>query len=165
MATPTYTLLGTTTLTSSTSRVDLTSISQDYKDLIVVADYTDTGTGGAANVWFRPNNSGTGYNSVRFYTYGATGVVTDSTNGDAAFKTFSAASGQRYQIIYQIFDYASTTKYKSVLIKENWANDNGNIFTAGMWSDLAAITSLTFQDTLPGAYAPTSTFSVYGIAG
>ena len=69
--------------------------------------------------------------------------------------------------IWDLIDYASTTKNKTVRSIGGYdANGSGNIrLTSGLWLNTAAITSIQLKTSGGGAFSSTSVFSLYGIKG
>lgn len=169
MPTPTYTPLATLTLTGSASLVTFTSISQSYRDLVLVVNIaglsgTPTVTGSAMRI-----NSDSGSN----YTW-----VTMTGNGSSAssftpgFTTgFDLACGNSNtpsMAQVNFLDYSATDKHKTVLQRGTQPDINTQAY-AMRWASTAAISSIQlyspdyFGGTLD-TWSTGSTFSLYGIA-
>ena len=155
----TYDLLDSTTLASSASSVTFSSISQDYRDLVLVADGTTT-TDRQPALTFNGLESSI-YSSVDM---GATSGPFSSSTSDTRFRistSGSAWSTQKTSTIIQIMDYTATDKHKSVLIRSNNVT-NGVYAMAGRCATTAAIHTLRFETS---SFEAGTTFHLYGIAG
>ena len=160
MATPTYTLIDSTTLTSSASSVTFSSITQDYRDLILVIDAKHATTNENNTLQFN-GDSGSNYSNV--YMYG-TGSSTGSSAQTLAyiridFATEMTTTNPNLDIV-QIMDYSATDKHKSTLSRAN-NSSNATEATAGRWANTSAITSIVIAPR-SGSYA-SGTFHLYGI--
>lgn len=167
---PTFTQIGTAvTATGSSGVITFSSIPATFTDLVVYISArasTDTQSaptlmsinGNSSNLSFRRilgtggsvvSQSGTG-------TGGAGGVLT--TGSDFTASTFG--SGQVY-----IPNYTGSTfkSYSMESTTENNASGSYISMVAGLWSDTAAITSLTFTQEV-GNTANYSTFYLYGVS-
>lgn len=161
MPTPTYTALANITLSSNTTSVTFSSISQSYRDLILVMDYSTTaGTGPV----FTFNGSGSGYNYVVAQGDGSSYSSYQSSN-DTYFPIDANAGSTtaRQNAIIQIIDYSATDKHKNCLVRRNRTNANVHMMV-GRWASTSAITSITlnsFANT--GVWAPDTIFTLYGV--
>ena len=124
---------------------------------------------------FRPNNDTSTANYTRHSLKGdgsgaavqaagsATGTYSYTQNFVAVPGTTSGAySGQ----IWDILDYASTTKYKTFKVFSGYdANGSGEVgLNSNLWLSTSAITSLVGYLT-GDAITANSTFALYGIKG
>jgi hypothetical protein len=158
MATPTYDLLASTTLTSSASSVTFSSIDQSYGDLIVVVE-VNTG-------------AGVGIVNFKFNNDAVTEVEWVSMEGDGSSATSGAFGGvTHFQGIItnsntalhtlQLADYSATDKHTSGLYR-----GNSSLVTrasALRWLSTSAVTRL---DVASGTnqFQTGSTFNLYGVA-
>jgi hypothetical protein len=162
MPTPTYTLIDSVTLTSSASSVTFSSISAAGKgDLVLVADcFTPSGT---ANLRLNFNSdSGNNWEIVRLFS------LSNSPDSDV----FSAASQgiisrgslatSKALFSIQAFDFASTDKHKTYLVRGGDPSQNVLSAIAGRWASTAAVTSMSFYST-SGTFATGSTFNLFQI--
>ena len=156
MATPTYTLIDSTTLGSSASSVTFTGISATGKgDLVLVCDFvcsTANRINGNLN-----GDTGSNYSGVSMENDGGT-TVSDLRTG----AYFYAAAGRTTQAttIIQIMNYANTTQHKTILNRIDASVD----YTAGMasrWANTAAVTSIALSTT-NGTFS-SGTFYLYQI--
>jgi hypothetical protein len=159
---PAYVALANITLGSNAATVTFSSISQAYRDLVLVMEYTTTtGTGPV----FTFNASSTGYNYVVAQgngsttgSYGATGDTYFPFDGNAGSDT------SKQSAILNIFDYSVTDKHKSIVFRRNKPNAMVHMM-AGRWANTAAITSIELNSFAnSGIWATGTTFALYGIA-
>jgi len=157
----TYELIETTTLSSSASSVTFSSITQDYRDLVLVCDLKVSGSIVFPGITL---NSDTGAN----YSY----VRANGDDNNASSSAFSSqnapiqgimgiSAGEQGVIIFQLMDYSATDKHKSLLARGSNA-DSGTSMWAARWANTDAITSVEISGNNP--YDAGSSFSLYGIA-
>lgn len=164
MATPTYDPIASTTLTLPALSVTFSSldtIAAGYRDLVLVSSVKSL-----ANGTFR-----TSFNGI---TTGIISYVSMNGNGSSAYSA-SSSSQSYFQDSYtdtptdrfavylnQIFDFATTDKHKSMLMRSN--RDDYNVAAiAGRWGSTSAITSIELA-VFGTSFVSGSTFSLYGIA-
>jgi len=155
MATPTYDLLDSVTIGTSTASVTFSSIDQTYRDLILVADVKLNGIG-VAGVEIGPNGATTNLSAVQAYGDGSTAV----SNTRTAIEFLADQLGRN--AIVQIMDYSATDKHKTFLIRSNatlYAH-----MAAARWASTSAITSLVIGDTGGRTLEAGSTLYLYGIS-
>ena len=158
MATPTYTLIDSVTLGSSTSSVTFSSIDQTYGDLVLVIEAVFTNDGRALYIRFN-GDTGNNYNQVEVLANNNTPQSQSNTN----ISTFQVDGYQRLATA-SIFDYAKTNKHKSVLSRSASGSSSFPAVRAiaHRWASTAAVTSITVQlnaDNLETG----STIYLYGI--
>ena len=165
MATPTYDLLASTTLTSSASSVTFSSIDQSYGDLILVSCPIMPAGSHAVREFYLRVNADTGNKYRTVYAYGnGSSTVSGSASGISVF-----TGGDNYTlnpstlITYQFQDYSSTDKHKSVLSRSNVVDSSSTraSMAAQRWASTSAISSIT---ALGSDFAAGSTFNLYGVA-
>jgi len=166
MATPTYDLLASTTLTSSASSVTFSSIDQTYGDLILVVD--GFAASQSVNFLLAPNGDKINGSSVAAYGSGSSAASYTTSRIDVSFfgvSTTSVGLG-----VAQIMDYSATDKHTSFLsrVNETEAAGGSSSTSTGMiasrWASTAAITSLEIYSSTAYSYAAGSTFNLYGVA-
>lgn len=154
-----YIPLGSITLAASASSIVFGNISQDYKDLVLIATskstssvldqaiYFNSSTGGYTCVilWGTGSSYGSNTSSFLLDYYGS--VTTDNTAATMA----------------HIMDYSSTDKYTTWLSRSNRAA-SGVDAIVGRWANTDAVNSLTYFLN-GGTLAAGSTVSLYGIKG
>ena len=167
----TYELIASTNLTTSAATISFTSIAANWTDLLLVVSLrTDRNTGSVSDIYLTYNGSTSGYSAKSLYGVGsATGSSNGgSTNwyfGDAnqiasnTTSTFNSAS------IY-IPNYAGSN-YKSgssdLVLENNSSTNNELMLQAGLWSNTAAITSMTLTPISGANWAAYSSAYLYGI--
>lgn len=161
LATPTYTLLDSVTLASSAASVTFSSITQDYRDLVLVVE----GLGVSAGFFgYRFNSdSGANYNSLVAIGDGSSGSSFGSSGDNIGYIGGQYSTTVKTLSILQIMDYSATDKHKSVIARNNRA-DGFTAMAAGRWASTAAITSIYLDFTNTALDFDTgSTFYLYGI--
>jgi hypothetical protein len=164
----TYTLIASNTLTTSTATVTFSSIPQTYTDIKLVFSARETSNGGSA--WgaavLKFNSSTSNYSSIVGYgSGGGTGQAAGGIgNIPYNYSTTSLATANTFgnTKIY-IPNYASAN-FKSVSVDTVTENNAAGSFMGlqgGLWSDTAAITSITL--TAETTFAQYSNFYLYGI--
>jgi hypothetical protein len=172
-----YESISSITAAGGESSITLSSIPGTYKSLQIRFRAKDTYTGGtpqfsSASIQFN-GVAGTNYADHSIVGTGST-VYTTSTTSTAAIGTvYGAVYGPATSTfgvgIIDILDYASTTKYKTV-IGLNGGNYPGGdasfnvTLGSGLFMSTSAITSIRFPAVVT-SFAAGSTFSLYGIKG
>lgn len=166
----TYIAIATVTVgsggASSIQFTGLGSYSSLYKDLLVVAS-TRTNYSSYFDFVQISFNSGSSFSSKALYGTGGGGgasqtytVMLGSTNGDTATSNSFSTSA------YYIPNYSNSTN-KSVNIDSVGENNSSSVFTwqaAGLWSNTAAITSITLSPYNGTSFKQYSTAYLYGIS-
>jgi len=160
----THNLIQTVTVgAGGAASIEFTSIPQTYTDLLVVCNGRTSGSGNGINISFNGNTSnysnralqGNGSNASSYGTYNRNaGMVTDSNQTASVFGSTS---------IY-VPNYTGSTfkSYSADGVSEHNATTAYMNIVAGLWSDVAAITSLTISPMF-GNFVYHSTASLYGI--
>jgi hypothetical protein len=159
--TGTYTLISSANL-SGTSQVDFTSIPATYTDLVIIVNGAVAASLQNMNLQF---NSDTSANYSRTFMSG-TGSATD-TGRESSTYTYITLDRYGYFSTTQttfkidIFDYANTTTYKTVLSRSNGVDGTGAVI--GLWRATPAAIN-RFALYLSGSTWTTgSTAKLYGI--
>ena len=162
MATPTYDLLDSTTLTSSASSVTFSGISGTGKgDLVLVANVK--ATAGVDSLLRFNSDTGSNYSWVRASGNGSSAAsFANTTDGIYLNAVASFDSTNFNSVIVQIMDYAATNKHKSVLSRANNAS-LGVEMGASRWANTAAITTIEFRSGSSTQFVANSTFHLYQI--
>jgi hypothetical protein len=161
MGTTTYTPLANITLGSSAASVTFSSISQAYRDLVlVVKPIASTGT----NMLIRFNSdSGSNYYRLGMYGDGSSTGSFSETNTEVRSGAYSYPdTTANFQDILNIMDYSATDKHKTTLSRLGIASAGVETY-ATRWANTAAITSIAFTLS-SGTYSAGSSFALYGIA-
>lgn len=162
----TYELIDKTTLGSGgAASVTFSSIPNTYTDLKVVVNARQQPNGTLIKLTF--NGSSSSYSNVRLYGTGSsvgsdtadTTFISNTMVADGTFTANTFGNGEFYIPNY------NSSNYKSVLV-DGVTENNGTtalaMFTAGLWSNTAAITSITISAQLPN-FTEHSSFYLYGI--
>jgi hypothetical protein len=158
MPTPTYKPLANLTLGSSAASVTFSSISQSYKDLILVVTGLPT-TG--EQFFYLYFNSDTGANYIRLEAIGtgSTPAYFSASNLIPITLNASAITSN----ILNVMDYSATDKHKTVLYR--LTNPSASTaMGAGRWANTAAITTIAVTGYNGGAMASGTTLALYGVA-
>jgi hypothetical protein len=165
--TATYALIDGTTLTSATGTVTFTSIPGRYTDLRLVINGRGTATTyqGAA-IQFNSDTT-TNYSWTGIFGDGASSICYRATNqsnisGEQLPRSNDTA-GMFGVTMFDIMDYANTTRHKSVLVRNASTGTTCISYLAiGLWRKTPeAITSITINGSVN--FAIGSTFKLYGI--
>ena len=161
----TYEPIATTVLASNTSSVAFTSISSAYTDIKLIITLVNLDNG--VQTYLRFNSNSTGYSRQTLIGNGAT-VLSEQvlTLSSMAIAGMSASDTTRPTFAeVDIFSYAGST-HKTALIRES--NDRngagGTVLNTGVWTNTAAITSITVGNDGPsGGMGVGTTITLYGI--
>ena len=163
MPTAQYTALANVTLSTTATSVTFSSISQAYKDLMLVCSPVATSQ---LSFWVRANSDSTSnYLGINLRTQ-TPPSFTSQVYTDSGFTTgFSASvptSTGGFISKLDIMDYSATDKHKTALIRSNGASQAVEM-TAQRWASTSAITSLACIVT-NSSFAAGTTFALYGVA-
>jgi len=159
MPTPTYTPLANITLDSSAASVSFSSISQAYRDLVLVINATNTVTNGI--LYFQVNgDTGNNYNHVRMVGNGSTATSATGSSVGTMLGGYYGLNRSMQQLSF--FDFSAIDKHKTVLVRSDDASQN-TVALAGRWASTSAITSILVYASA-NSFAAGSSFCLYGIA-
>lgn len=163
MPTPTYIPIANITLSSNASSVVFSSITQAYRDLILVVD-----AGNSGNVYNGlrgkiNNDSAANYRIV--YALG-NGSSTISSAESTSNMFLGATGATNSATTVQFIDYSATDKHKTTLIRRSVADASGYSLgmEVGRWASTSAITSIELFDQSGYSLDSGSTFTLYGVA-
>jgi hypothetical protein len=165
----TYVAIQTVTVTSGGSAtIAFTSIPATYTDLVLLCSLRNATASTAQSGWVKFNSTSAN-NSHRYF--GSDGTASGSANDPAATRIYigqvngaNSTANVFANVSIYIPNYASAN-YKSVFIdgvQETNATTAYATLSAGLWSDTAAITSISLETT-SGDYTQYSTATLYGI--
>ena len=159
----TYTLIDSVTLGSSASSVTFSSISQDYRDLVLVVEYSATTATVTVPLVRFNGDSGTNYNRVLMYGNGTSSfsVANAGLNHVSVSYDSGAISSTKTMFVLQVMDYSATDKHKTTLSRSNNTARSVEAM-ANRWANTNAITSISLTASTPN-FASGSTFFLYGI--
>ena len=171
-----FSLISQQVLGSSATTVTFSSIPSTYKSLQLRVSARDTGGGTAQDVGYLlkfNSDSGNNYTWHHVYATGsgtvtAVGYFNENLTYSPGSATNANPSGVFGTSIYDIVDYASTSKNKTTKFFGG-TNNNSAVnaiymsIGSGLWMSTAAINNilLTAGNT---AFAAGSTFSLYGVS-
>ena len=161
MATPTYTLIDSTTLTSTSSSVTFSSIPQTFGDLVII--FSGKTTGSSGQLRWSYNNSTVGYSQSYMEASGTTPRGSFTTSSDHLYVSYdySELIDEATMARIEVMDYAATNK-KSPAIIRGGRKSAGASASVGTQNNSAAISSIEFVPTVTLAIG--SSFHIYGIA-
>lgn len=159
MPTQTYIPLANLTLSGSAASVTFSSISQAFRDVVLVCSMSNTVGNGALLLQLNGDTGGN-YNWVRMYGDGSSTASSTTTGATSATIGNFGTNQSNNQL--SIMDYSTTDKHKSVLSR---TNDSAYIVSAyaARWASTSAVTSFVVYPA-GNAFAAGSTFALYGIA-
>ena len=152
-----YVPLANVTLSSSAASVTFSSISQAYRDLVLVFNGATASTSGVS-IRFN-SDSGSNYSYVQMLGNGSTASTSAGTTTEARMVN---SNGTDCVGTANIFDYSTTDKHKSVLSRGDTAAASTRAH-AVRWANTNAITSLTVFGEVANINAG-STFALYGVS-
>lgn len=158
----TYEPIATTTLSTGTASVTFSSIPATYTDLVLVANCT-AATLGTDSIDIQFNGDTANNYSTTQIT--GTGSSASSTRGTSEPRIYGAliSSSEISISIWNIFNYANTTTYKTIMARGNLGSTYGVRQSAGTWRSTAAINSIKLYNDTAQNFAAGSTFTLYGI--
>lgn len=162
MATPTYTLIDSTTLTSSASSVTFSSITQDYRDLVLVVEWAGVSNGVVARVRIN-NDSGTNYSYVNAYGTGSGTSSFSATYSSIRTDIAGLDTSNKAQFKIDFMDYSATDKHKTLLLRSNHTSGSRVGMVCQRWANTSAITRLDIYEEFGTNLAAGSTFYLLGI--
>jgi len=168
MPTPTYTLIASSTVSTNTTTVTFSSISGTYTDLkLVISARSSNNAYSAAwsdtNLYFNGSNS-----SLSIRDVAGTGTSVTANPGTVItirIPSSGTTSNTFGNAEIYIPNYAGSTNKSSFvdLVTENNATQSRTELQATLWSNTAAITSISIQGIDSAQFVPNSTFYLYGI--
>lgn len=156
--------LANVTITSTTSTVEFSSISDLYQDLRLVFSHKMSANPTVENTYIRINSdSGSNYNQVGMYSAG-TGAVTWAQSNQSLMYVNADDPSDFTLVTIDFLDYSSTSKHKSMLWRLNW-QANWVMAQSWRWASTSKITSIkiTSGDPATKGFAAGSTFTLYGV--
>jgi hypothetical protein len=164
-------LIETKTLGTAAASIEFTSIPQTFTDLVIMfsarASRTDDVQEGMT---IRFNGNATGYFERSLFGTGSAALTFSNVSGTQfAFSLYSASASTTANTFsngqFYVPNYTSANN-KSVSIEnvtENNATASSLNIHAGLWSNTAAVTSISFAATSGGGFLTGTTASLYGI--
>jgi hypothetical protein len=162
-----YILLERTELNATAASVTFASIPQTgYTDLVIKLS-SRADTAGPQNIGISLNGSTTGFTNRLLYGDGsAAASSTTSTiyQGIVPGTAYTSNVFGNAEIYIPNYTGSTNKSYTSDSVTENNATASYTVLSAGLWSNTAAITSITLNCGPTSNWVSGSTFSLYGIA-
>ena len=156
MPTPTYIPLATKTLTATATSVTFSSISQAYRDLVLVTN----GLASAKSTIIAQFNGDTAGN-YPFVRMAGNGSTASSESGTLNWAFAGWRNTTPCSNVMTIMDYSATDKHKSLLTRGDEPLSITQTY-AQRWANTAAITTISVSLT-SDTFIAGSTFTLYGI--
>jgi hypothetical protein len=166
MTITTLNLIGKQTVgAAGTASVTFSNIPQTYTDLKVVVSARHSAAEVSNDILVSFNGSTSNFTARRLYgsgsgTGGDTNARSMGTTVGASATASTFANNEIYIPNYTSSNYKS---YSTDQVGENNATQAYTILVAGLWSDVAAITSITLT-AAAGSFVQYSTFTLYGVS-
>jgi hypothetical protein len=172
MATPTYDVIATTTLTSAATSITFSSLDQSYRDIIISARTRRTSTAAGETVYYFNNDTANNYSWLTMRGGAGTSII---CTVQSAIGTIRPSTGvgdptaDFYETILQVFDYSQTNKHKSGILQSGnstaSATTNSIQSHAFRYATNTAITTINIGRVDGGSLDLGTTVTIYGIAG
>lgn len=163
MPTNTYIPIANITLSSPASSVTFSSITQSYKDLVLVANAGNSGN--VYNGLYGRFNSDSGTNYVSMYMLG-NGSTTTAGTVSSSVALLGATGDSTSATVINIMNYSTTNKWKNTMSTRSvYASGYSVGFDFCRWANTSAITSINIFDQSGYTFDAGSTFALYGIDG
>ena len=163
---PTFTLIASSTVGSGgAASIDFTSIPATYTDLCIKISARSASTG-AGNLTLTINGSTANFAYKFLYGDGSAVVSTsNSTNANSINpgSDYTANTFGNVEIYFPNYAGSTNKSYTSDGVTENNATASYTVFTAGLWSNTSAITSISLGAS-NGNFVQHSTAYLYGVS-
>ena len=162
----TFVKIQTITLTGTQANIEFTSIPQTYTDLKMVYSLRSNDTNANGGNFFYFQFNGAGFTNLSAKIVGGNGSTTNSGSGSLyAFMNpsdFTATVFSNGEFYIPRYTSAQNKSYSIDSANENNATAANINFGAGLWSDIAAVTSIKLVP-YSGSFVQYSTATLYGI--
>ena len=165
---PAYEFISEVYLSSgSNGNINFTSIPSTYTHLQLRGSYSFTGTAGTPRARLGNNGVDSG-NNYAWHDFYANGTSVSTWNGHTTEPNFYLGLGgetvHQTSLIMDIFDYANTSKYKTIRSIFGFAGSTvGTIYvSSALWASTLAVTNINFSIQV-NHFQQYSHFSLYGI--
>jgi len=166
----TYEPIATTTLGSSATEINFTSISGSYTDLVLVCNGGMSRSGAAflLRVGNGTIDAGSNYSGTELYGTGsaAESLRWATTEINVFSSVGSSTTAGENTFIIQFMNYSNTTTYKTVLARANSATTTaypGTAAAVNLWRSTSAINTIRLLRQSTDTFITGSTFTLYGI--
>ena len=157
----TYSPIATTTLSTTQTEVNFTSISGSYTDLVLIVSGSTTS---ATSLFMRVGNgsvdTGANYSVTRLYGNGSAASSDRLSSQDVMY--ISTGNFTTANTIVNLQNYSNTTTYKTMIYRLNMPEAFAGA-NASLWRSTSAINTIKVYVT-SSTLTVGSTFTLYGIA-
>jgi len=155
--------LANLTLASTQASITFSSISQSYRDLILITNISSLSgspTQQGSNVRFN-GDSGSNYHTIYALGNGSSNGAGNESGTSLSWGQFPSTGGFDK---WEILDYSATDKHKIAIGRSNGVNASVWMYV-NRWASTAAITSITLNSPDYGSdvFGIGSTFALYGV--
>ena len=157
MATATYTLIDSVTLTSTATSVTFSSISATGKGDLVLVSNVIVANGHEVGLRFN-SDSGNNYTMVNMRGTGSSAAST-AVQDPGYLPIQRSVSGNAF-LITQVLDFSASDKHKSVLNRGN-STQFGTAANAHRWASTSAITSIYLYSINGASFQAATSFHLY----
>lgn len=157
MGMPTMQPIANITLAGTTTSVIFSNITQAYRDLVIVSNGLSNSSGNEIFVNLNGDTT-SNYGFVQIYS---TGTSNTSNSGVNTFASAGRQSTAAASNVLTIFDYSTTDKHKSMLLRGDLASQYTTL-QALRWSSNSAVTTVGLYPGT-GSFSAGSSFAVYGV--
>jgi hypothetical protein len=158
----TMTLVETKTLGTAVATVEFTAIPQDGTDLLLTLSSRTTGAG--PDCFIRPNGSTTGFSGQRLRGNGTNALSIAETTAyvENCVSTDTASTFSNNSVYFPNYTSSAFKSMSIDAVRENNAADSRQAIFAALWSNTAAISSITIVPSSTN-FDVGSSFSLYKI--
>ncbi len=161
----TYEPLASQTLGSAASSLTFNSISGEYTDLVLVANYIPTTLGNTVRLTFN-SDSATNYSKTGVFAWTGNSIGSNNfSNYSYLFNLWQIGGVLAPNIVtFNIMNYSNTTTFKTCLLRASTVLSPDSEVSAevGLWRSTAAINTILLTSSAT-TFAIGSTFTLYGI--
>jgi hypothetical protein len=163
----TFELIASSTVGSGgAASIDFTSIPQTYTDLCLKLSTRDNRANPANGIWLRPNGSSTNLSGKQLYGNGSSAGSQQQTTGIFGVEPSNGSTGSTFANIEAYIPNYTGSNYKSVS-SDSVQETNGSAaeqwLIAYLWSNTAAITSISIVPEASASFVQYSTAYLYGV--
>ena len=160
-----YFIASTTVGAGGAASVTFSSIPSTYTDLCVKFSARDNSSYVANNIALSFNGSTASFSVRNLYGNGSSALSGTASNQAGLAAAANATASTFSNSEFYIPNYAGSTNksYSGDTVSENNATEAYDWFNAGLWSNTAAITSITITAGSSATFQNYSNFYLYGI--
>lgn len=157
-----YVPLANVTLGSSAQSVTFSSISQSYRDLVLIG-FSASASDPYIELQIN-GDTGNNYPAINMVGDGGSSFSQNLTTNYNYFDIAGAlGSAAGFSFIINFMDYSATDKHKPVLWRAVKASA-GTLAEVGRWANTSAITNFKLDQYSTNVFAAGSTFALFGVS-